>query len=144
MKRRFSNSFPNQLAAPGFTFPARRTSWKLLSVAFLLTTDATVANRLASLVIGDSTNVSIITVPGTIVPASTNQIITFANQLALQTLQAVSSIPLPDDFWIQPQWVVSINVSSAGAADTLTNIVFQTEAFDEKEVARNAPSGQDA
>ena len=101
------------------TVPARRR-WKILSIRFLLTTDANVADRINNLTIDDGTIALLYLVPPSVHPASTSFRYNYAN---FDSPQA----PLNDQYLIQlpplilsPGYRIQTSTINMQAADNYT------------------------
>jgi len=136
MRRRQTQIFPAQ--ASSVTFPTSNESWRIVSCfARITSTDATAKQLQLTLEDGGGNIIAQWSAP--LLALNTLLLgVTFSaagidsSQQLLTPIVTGSSfnVPIPDDVWIQPQWLLSIGLAPANAGDALTEVALQTETYD--------------
>lgn len=149
MKVRLTEVYPNRFGGGTFlALPQRRKDWRIISVTWLYSNSAIVANRTPMMVITDGANGTILQLVGTTTVASEVGRITFCEGVQVQANVAAQTqvSPIPWDLWIRPQWGVNLGMNTSDAGDVLSGIIVQSESVEEpaKKAAASRPSPQEA
>lgn len=105
--------------------------WRVISVAFSLVTDATVANRAVSLHGSDGTSVFYHGTVNNVQAASlTTQYGAYAGAAVGGISGVAQQVALPENgLWLEPGWELETDINNLQAGDQVANVAFLVEEF---------------
>lgn len=123
MRIRQSQPIPLPNGSQNAALPRRNQSWRIVSVATSLQNSAVAGNRWMNLVITDGAGNILQTFSGAATPANGNLTTTFVNNGSSLNPGGFNEVAaIPDDLWMQPNWLAVVAISNAQAGDVIQSV----------------------